>query len=380
MSSRPEPALRITIFGLTLSSSWGNGHATPYRALLRALHRLGHDITFFEKDLPYYAQRRDLSRCDYCNLEIYGDWREVRSRALLLARDSDVVMVGSYCPDGALIADEVLWLARPLRVFYDLDTPITLNHLRCGPVDYLRPQQIPEYDLYLSFTGGAIIEELEERWGARLAQPLYGCVDPDIYRRATPCPELRCDLSYMGTYAPDRQQKLDALFLEPSRRLPERQFLLAGSLYPWEWQWGANVRRLEHVAPAQHPAFYSASRATLNLTRRDMEEAGWCPSGRFFEASACATPILTDWWEGLDSFFTPGEELCVVSDASQVVAALSGEDADLRRIAERARQRTLDEHTGDHRAEQLLGYLEQAREYHGQRTPAISRSLHPEAA
>lgn len=367
--------MRITIFGLTLSSSWGNGHATPYRALLRALHRRGHELTFFEKDVPYYAQRRDFSACDFCNLELYQSWSEVRPRALMHARNSDVVIVASYCPDGADIADEVLWLARPLRVFYDLDTPITLSRLQRGPIEYLRPDQIPEYDLYLSFTGGAIIEELEERWGARLAQPLYGCVDPEVYRRVEERVDFRCHLSHLGTYAPDRQQKLDALFLEPSRRMRDRRFLLAGSLYPWEWQWGANVRKLEHVAPAEHPAFYSSSRATLNITRREMAEAGWCPSGRFFEAAACGTPILTDWWEGLESFFTPGEELCVVSEADQVVAALTAAPGELRQMAHRARQRALEEHTGDARAGQLLRYCEDAREYHGQRTPAVARPL-----
>jgi spore maturation protein CgeB len=371
--------LRITIFGLTLSSSWGNGHATPYRALIRALYRRGHDVTFFEKDVPYYAQRRDFTSCDYCNLELYSSWPDVRSRALMHARNSDVVIVASYCPDGSVIADELLWLARPLRVFYDLDTPITLNRLARGGVDYLRADQIPEFDLYLSFAGGAILEELEERWGARLAAPLYGCVDPDIYFRVPARPDYRCDLSYLGTYAPDRQPKLHELFLEPSRRMPERQFLLAGSLYPHEWSWGASVRKLEHVPPAEHPAFYSSSRATLNLTRREMAAAGWCPSGRFFEAAACGAPILTDWWEGLDSFFVPGEELSVVSDAASVMAALRGEDSALARMSLRARARTLDEHTGDVRAGQLLRYCDDARDYHA-RKPAVAVAPRQEAA
>lgn len=372
--------MRITIFGLTLSSSWGNGHATPTRALLRALHRLGHEVTFFEKDVPYYAAHRDFTSCGYCDLELYSDWKEVRSRALLHARHSDVVMVASYCPDGCQIADDLLWLARPLRVFYDLDTPITLNQLRRGSVDYLRVDQVPEFDLYLSFTGGAILEELEERWGARLARPLYGCVDPDVYHRVPPRAEFQCDLSYMGTYARDRQPKVDELFLEPSRRLPQRQFLLAGSLYPWEWQWGANVRKLEHIAPSDHPAFYSSSRLTLNLTRAEMASAGWCPSGRFFEAAACGTPILTDWWEGLDSFFTPGEELFVASDAAQVIAALDQEDVALASMGLRARERTLAEHTGDVRAQELLRHLEDARDYHARRLRPVAMPAQPEAA
>lgn len=370
--------MRITIFGLTLSSSWGNGHATPYRALIRALHRRGHEVTFFEKDVPYYAQRRDLSACGYCDLELYPNWEEVRSRAMMHARDSDVVVVASYCPDGARIADEVLWLARPLRVFYDLDTPVTLSGLRQGPLAYLRADQIPEFDLYLSFTGGDILEELEERWGARLAEPLYGCVDPDVYFRVPAHGDFRCDLSYMGTYAPDRQQKVDELFLAPSRQMKDRRFLLAGSLYPQHWDWGENVRKLEHVAPADHLAFYSSSRVTLNITRREMAEAGWCPSGRFFEAAACETPILTDWWDGLDSFFVPGKELWVVSDANQVMDAIATDDGRLAEMASRARERTLDQHTGDARAGELLRYLEDARDYHARKQ--VTRAAQPEAA
>ncbi len=173
--------------------------------------------------------------------------------------------------------------------------------------------------------------------------------------------EFACDLSYMGTYAPDRQEKLDELFLEPARRQPEREFLLAGSLYPWEWQWPQNVCRIEHVFPGAHPCFYSSSRITLNLTRHEMARNGWCPSGRFFEAAACATPLITDRWEGLDSFFDPGTDLQVVATADDVESTMAEHDEDLHAMAVRARQRTLDEHTGAVRARQLLQYFEEAR-------------------
>jgi spore maturation protein CgeB len=171
--------------------------------------------------------------------------------------------------------------------------------------------------------------------------------------------ELSCDLSYMGTYAADRQEKLDAFFLEPARRSPGMQFLLAGTLYPYGWQWPSNVRRLDHVAPALHPALYSSSRATLNITRKDMADSGYCPSGRFFEAAACECPILSDTWEGLDSFFTQ-DEIVRVYSAESVLSTLNSDPAELRRVAARARQRTLEEHSGTHRAHQLLQYFEEA--------------------
>ena len=352
--------MKVTIFGLTLSSSWGNGHATPYRAILRALHRRGVHTVFYEKDVPYYAAHRDYTACPFCELKLYSTWDDIRRKALQEARESDVVVTASYCPEGARICDEVLSLEGPLHVFYDLDTPITLNALASDGSDYLRRDQVPCFDLYLSFTGGRILTELEQRFGSRLARPLYGCVDPDAHRRVAADEQLCCSLSYLGTYAADRQQKLDELFLEPARRREALSFVLAGSLYPRQWIWPQNVRRFEHVPPDCHAALYSSSRATLNITRQEMANWGYCPSGRFFEAAACGTPILTDWWEGLGTFFEIGEELCVVHTAGDVLSCLSRDDRQLRAMAERARERTLAEHTGERRAAQFLNYCEEA--------------------
>lgn len=366
--------MKLTVFGLTVSSSWGNGHATPYRAIFRALHRRGHKVVFFEKDVDYYALRRDFILCDYCDLIFYREWSQVRERALREASSSDVVLTASYCPQGARINDEILTLDGPLRVFYDLDTPITLAKLEDGDLDYLRREQLAAFDLVLSFTGGPILKELEHRWRARMARPLYGCVDPEVHQRVAARDEYRCDLSYMGTYAADRQEKLDSLFLEPARRMTTRQFVLAGSMYPWEWQWPENVQRFEHVAPGKHPALYSSSRMTLNITRDGMARYGYCPSGRFFEAAACGTPLVTDTWEGLETFFTPAEELFTAATADDVTAALESSDEELQRIASRARERTLDEHTGDRRAEQMLASFEEAYRARARGAPARAAS------
>ena len=352
--------VKITIFGLTLSSSWGNGHATPYRAILRALYRRGVRTVFYERDAPYYAAHRDFRACSYCELKLYSSWDEVRTEALRNAADSDIVINASYCPEGSRISDEVLGVDGPLHAFYDLDTPITLNALDSEGSEYLRREQIPRFELYLSFTGGRALSKLEREYCARLARPLYGCVDPDAYQRVQEREDFRCALSYLGTYAADRQQKLDDLFLEPARKRPDVPFVLAGSLYPWDWSWPNNVRRFEHIAAAEHAALYSSSRATLNITRKEMAESGYCPSGRFFEAAACGTPILTDGWHGLDSFFDLRGELCVVNSPDEVLSSLSMSDRELGQIADRARDRTLTEHTGDRRAVQLLAYCEEA--------------------
>ena len=339
--------MKITLFGLTISSSWGNGHATPYRALLRALHRRGHEVVFFEKDVEYYALRRDFTSCQYCDLRLYEAWDTARSDALACAAESDAVIVGSFCPEGARVSDEVLSLQRPLKVYYDLDTPVTLARLERAELEHLRRDQISCFDLYLSFTGGRVLSILEQEWGAQMARPLYGCVDPDAYVRTEPSDDFRCDLSYMGTYSPDRQHLLDELFLAPARSLPDKSFILAGTLYPWSWQWPGNVRRFDHIAPRDHAALYSSSRLTLNITRAEMARYGYCPSGRFFEAAACGTPIVTDWWEGLETFFER-DQLIVCTSTAEVLSALASSKTDLQRIAGRARTRTLDEHTGEH--------------------------------
>ena len=353
--------MRITFFGLTISSSWGNGHATPYRALIRALSRMGHEVTFFEHDVPYYAAHRDFTRCDYCELVLYPDLRSVYAYALIATALSDVVVMASYCPDGAIIADRILSIPEPLHVYYDLDTPVTLGKFARGePVDYIRADQLKQFDLVLSFTGGPILCELEGKYGARMARPLYGCVDPDRYKRAACRAEFACDLSYMGTYAADRQRKLDELLLRPAAGAPEKQFLLAGSMYPAGLATPANLRRLDHVAPADHAALYSSSAWTLNLTRAEMAAWGYCPSGRFFEAAACGTPIITDAWAGLDRFFDPAQDLLVAADGKDVEGALDLPETARRRIAQRARERTLDEHTGAVRAREFVRACEEA--------------------
>ena len=316
---------------------------------------------FFEREAPYYARRRDFTACDYCELVLYDEWTNIRQCVLRRARQADVVVTASYLPDGARISRELLDIDGPLHVFYDLDTPITLHRMQSEDVDYLSPELIAEFDLYLSFTGGTILTVLTEDFGARLVRPLYGCVDPDVYVRDTVDRRFTCDLSFMGTYSPDRAASVRELFVGVARTLPSQTFLLAGSMYPHDWNWPANLERIEHVGPTDHPALYSSSRATLNLTRREMARWGYCPSGRFFEAAACGTPLLTDYWDGLDYFFNPAEELFLASTTDDVVEALQSPEEELARHAALARQRTLDQHTGRQRAKELLAYCEEAR-------------------
>ncbi len=347
--------MRILILGLTITSSWGNGHATTYRSLCQALDARGHEITFVEKDVSWYRDTRDLPQPSYCTLELYQDWTSEQQRLLVLARDADVVIIGSYFPD-AIAAAELLFAADLAPVlFYDIDTPVTLAALRThGRADYLLASQISHYQAYMSFTGGPILRELEERFGSPLATPLYCSVDPASHQRVPAHPEFQCDLSYLGTYAADRQSKLVALLNQPALALPDASFLVAGPMYPPEIAWAPNVRLLDHVPPPEHPAFYSSSRFTLNLTRQEMVAAGYSPSVRLFEAAACGAAIVSDRWAGIEEFLTPGEEILIVSSGTDVVDTLHNVSVtEAQRLGEAARARIFANHTSAHRAEEF---------------------------
>lgn len=341
--------MKLVIFGLTVSSSWGNGHATLWRGLLKALGRRGHHVVFFERDVPYYAGHRDLNELPSGRLVLYRDWDEILPEARRELSDADAGMVTSYCPDG-LAATELVLASNSTHVFYDLDTPVTLNDLRSGkPVEYIGPRGLRDFDLVLSYTGGAALQLLKTELGARCVAPLYGSVDPEVHQPAAPVEMFQCDLSYLGTYAEDRQAALEQLFIKPARRLPGQKFLIGGAQYPVGFPWTENIFFARHVAPPDHAAFYSSSRLTLNITRRAMAETGYCPSGRLFEAAACGTPILSDSWEGLDQFFEPGREILVAQNTEDAVAAMRLPAGELEKISRAARERTLTEHTADRR-------------------------------
>lgn len=350
----PPLRMKLVIFGLTISSSWGNGHATLWRGLCRALADRGHRVVFFEQDREYYAAHRDYWRIPGGELRLYSKWEDVRARARRELARADVGLVTSYCADAVAATELMGETPALLRVFYDLDTPVTLEAVAQGrTVDYLGPRGLADYDLVLSYTGGRALQELRTRLGARRVVPLYGWVDPYVHRPVLPESRFASDLSYLGTYAADRQPMLERLFLEPARRRPSRRFLLGGAQYPQEFPWAPNLYFVQHLEPAQHPAFFCSSRLTLNITRRAMKAMGYCPSGRLFEAAACGTPLLSDTWEGLEQFFSPGREILLADTPEQAVSAIDATDRELAAIARHARDRVLDEHTARHRVKEL---------------------------
>jgi spore maturation protein CgeB len=354
--------MNLVVFGLAVSSSWGNGHAALWRGLIGALARAGHRVTFFERDAPWYAEHRDLDALpDGARLVLYKEWPSVLPGARGALEDADAAIVTSYCPDGREAAALVLDSAVAAHCFYDLDTPVTLARLEAGEdVEYLPRDGLGGFDLVLSYTGGEALDVLRRRLGARRVAPLHGSVDPAVHRPAAPAPHDRADLSYLGTFAADRQAALERLFIVPARRRPRRRFLIGGAQYPADFPWTANIFFVRHLPPAEHPAFYASSRLTLNVTRAAMARMGYCPSGRLFEAAACGVPILSDAWTGLDSFFEPGRDILIARTTEDALAALDLPDAILAAIARNARERVLTEHTAERRAAELIAALEGA--------------------
>jgi spore maturation protein CgeB len=357
--SQAAVTMKLVIFGLTISSSWGNGHATLWRALCGALAKRNTQVVFFEKDVPYYAQHRDhWEMPEGSELVLYSSWEAIRPLAAKHLEDADAAMVTSYCPDGKEASQLVCESNAEVKCFYDLDTPVTFSKLDAGEdVPYLPADGLGGFDLVLSYTGGAALTELQSRLGAKSVAPLYGSVDPAVHFPVAPAAHYRADFSYLGTYAADRQEMLERLFIAPAAQFPEKRFVIGGAQYPSDFPWGANIFFVRHLPPAEHPAFYCSSRLTLNVTRKAMAEMGYCPSGRLFEAAACGVAMVSDWWEGLDEFFTPGREILIARSSEEAIQALQISDAEAARISRAGREKTLSCHTAEHRAIDLENAL-----------------------
>ena len=353
--------LDIVILGLSITSSWGNGHATTYRGLVRELTRRGHRVRFFERDAPWYAGNRDMPRPPWGETQLYSSVQELKERHDRAVRGADLVIVGSYVPLGIEIGRWVLDTARGLTAFYDIDTPVTVARIARGDCEYLSRDLVARYDLYLSFTGGPVLRHLEDELGARAARPLYCSVDSELYLPQEA--ELEWELGYLGTYSDDRQPTLQRLMLSAARRLPQRRFVVAGPQYPPSIRWPKNVERITHLSPREHADFYSAQRFTLNVTRADMIRWGWSPSVRLFEAAACGVPIISDVWPGIETLFEPGKEILLSRDAGDTLRYVRElPEAERRKVGARARARVLASHTAAHRAIQLEAYVAAQRE------------------
>ncbi len=356
----PMRRLRVVILGLSITSSWGNGHATTYRSLVRALSQRGHDVLFLERETPWYRAHRDAVDLPPGSVHLYHSIEELRGPWRNALADADLVIIGSYVPEGIRVGGVVRSIGSGIVAFYDIDTPVTLASLARGDCPYIDSELLAGFDLYLSFTGGRVLQVLERRYGARAARVLYCSVDPD--RHAPIAAEPVWGMGYLGTYSADRQRALEELMCAPARCCPRELFAVAGPLYPAEISWPANVERIDHVGPDRHGWFYSRQRFTLNVTRADMVRMGYSPSVRLFEAAACGVPIISDWWPGLETIFVPGKHILVARSSQEVISYLRDfPERERRQLAIRAREHVLAGHTAAHRAVALEGYVEELR-------------------
>jgi spore maturation protein CgeB len=347
--------MNIVILGLSITSAWGNGHATTYRSLIRGLNKNGHKVTFLERDVPWYADQRDFTTSDYCTIHLYSDLDDLKKNHHQTVRNADLVMVGSFVPEGVKVGQWVLETAGGIKAFYDIDTPVTLAKLQRGDYEYLHPSLIPAYDIYLSFAGGKVLDVFAEEYGSTCTRPLYCSVDTDLYFPEQL--EHKWDLGYLGTYSDDRQPPLKTLLMDAARLWKKGRFIVAGPQYPDTIQWPVNVDRVDHLPPALHRKFYNEQRFTLNITRKDMIRMGHSPSVRLFEAAACAIPVISDYWDGLNDFFNFGTEILVSYSPHKTIDFLKNiSEEERREIGQNARKRVLEAHTGQKRALELEKY------------------------
>lgn len=351
--------MNIVILGLSITSSWGNGHATTYRSLVKGLHKRGHNILFLERDMPWYASNRDMPDPEFCTLKLYDSPGELEKLYHNDVKNADCVILGSYVPDGIAVGKWLIRAASGIKAFYDIDTPVTLAALSDNKCAYLDATLIPEFDLYLSFSSGPALEIFVQKYGSPSARQFYCSVDPDLYYPVD-SPET-WDLGYLGTYSDDRQPSLEELLIEPARKLGEAKFVVAGPQYPSSIAWSDNIQRIEHLPPDRHVSFYNSQRFTLNITREDMINMGYSPSVRLFEAAACGVPVISDWWDGLDTVFKPGEEIFISRSAEDTISILKNVNEKVRITAgEKARNKILKHHTGEQRATELENYVAEA--------------------
>jgi spore maturation protein CgeB len=348
--------MKIVILGLSITSTWGNGHATTYRSLVRALTVRKHEVLFLERDVDWYASQRDMAKPPFCVVSLYKTLTDLHNRFSVDIRSADFVIIGSYVPEGVAVAEWAIRNAQGPVAFYDIDTPITLAKLEKGDDEYLSAKLIPRFDLYLSFTGGPLLDRLKSQFGARMVRPLYCSADSEYYFPGFE--KKRWDLGYLGTYSADRQDAFERLLLRPAERYRAGRFIVAGSQYPSDIRWPTNIVSVSHLPFVRHREFYNQQRFTLNLTRGPMVEAGFSPSVRLFEAAACGTAIISDHWAGLETYFEPGKEILIATSASDVLHTIEAESDDLsEKIGQAARERFLKEHTSDHRAAEVENYV-----------------------
>jgi spore maturation protein CgeB len=347
--------LKIAFFGSSIVSAYWNGAATYYRGIVKALGRMGHEVTFYEPDIYDRQKHRDIEDPDYCRVVVYPE-DEVTLRALVReASEADVIIkasgVGAF---DELLEYEVTQLKKEnnLIIFWDVDAPATLDRIEKDRNDPFN-ELIPKYDLVLTYGGGQPVIDAYESNGAKKCIPIYNALDTDTHFPVEPQEKFKGDLAFLGNRLPDREQRVEEFFIKPAQNLPQRKFLLGGSGWG-DKQMPQNVEYLGHVYTKDHNAFNCTPMAVLNISRDSMAKYGFSPATRVFEAAGAAACIITDHWEGIETFFEPDEEILVVKNGKELEKILQElTPAKAKQIGEAAYKKVRAAHTYEHRAELL---------------------------
>lgn len=351
--------MKIAFYGSSLVSAYWNGAATYYRGLLRALAQKGYDITFYEPDVYDRQKNRDIEPPDWCRVVVYEGTVDALKAVTVRAAEADIVVKTSGVGfEDDLLLEEVLRNVRPtaLKIFWDVDAPATLAELRAAPGHPLR-QALGKIDLVLTYGGGDPVVDAYRALGAANCVPVYNALDPETHHPVPAQPGFNADLGFLGNRLPDREARVEQFFWEPAARLPRQTFLLGGS----GWQdkpMSGNVRSIGHVSTRDHNAFNATPKTVLNISRSSMAENGFSPATRVFEAAGAEACLITDYWEGIDLFLKPDEEVLVARDGQDVAEILSGLTPErAKAIGKRALARVLSEHTYTHRADEVDAIL-----------------------
>jgi spore maturation protein CgeB len=347
--------MKIAFFGSSLLSAYWNGAATYYRGIIRALHDRGHRVTFYEPDAYERQTHRDIEPPAWARVVVYpNDVREV-AKQIEDARGADLIIKAS----GVGVFDEFLerellelQCDRTRVAFWDVDAPATLERLQSNPDDPFT-RLIPRYDAIFTYGGGAPVVNEYLAFGAQSCVPIYNALDPSTHHPTERQDRFVADLSFLGNRLPDREARVDEFFFRPARQLSDKRFLLGGSGWGDKMRPG-NVDYVGHVSTEDHNAWNCGALAVLNISRASMARYGFSPATRVFEAAGAAACIITDEWEGIDTFFEPNREILVASngaDIAEILAELTSERA--LEVGLNAYRRVLSEHTYAQRADQF---------------------------
>jgi spore maturation protein CgeB len=350
--NKPE----IAFFGSSLVSAYWNGAATYYRGIIKYLHRLGYEVTFYEPDAYERQKHRDIADPDWARVVVYQNSPEAVAQAVDQgASNADIIIkasgVGVF---DAWLESAVLELRKPHHtiIFWDVDAPATLESVFSNPENPFR-KCIPQYDFIFTYGGGKPVIDAYRSLGARECIPVYNALDPETHFKVPKLPEYNCDLAFLGNRLPDREARVTEFFITVAEKLPHKKFILGGS------GWGdvnlpVNISYAGHVYTRDHNAFNSTPRAVLNISRQSMADYGFSPATRVFEAAGAGACIITDHWEGIEHFFAPSSEIWVARDGDEVIKLMEWlDDTEAERTGKAAMKKVLEQHTYEQRAIQV---------------------------